>query len=175
MRSAASEGGVIPRSEPIRGGAVWYGRLYTKDMQDSTLSLRTQRAACEKKARSLGLRIVADFIDHESGRPDDREGWRDLIAEGRDRKTRRFDTVIMYTTSRPSRVLLTTVAAERELDRLGIQVHYSFDEGDRMTPEGLLARQILQALQDMERSARAASTRRGRMRADAKKGATRAD
>ena len=146
----------MPTSGRVTGGAAWYGRISTKDLQDPTLSFPTQRAACDEKARSLGLRIVADFTDQESGRRNDREGWGDLIAEARDRQNRRFDAVIVYTTSRLGRDLLNALAAERELDRLGIHVHYSVDAGDPTTPEGLLMRRMFQALDqyDVERLGR---------------------
>ena len=81
---------------------AWYGRLSTKDKQDPTLSFPSQREACATKAAELGGRIVCDFTDQETGRRDDRAGWGELIREAKERDARRFDAVIVYSTSRLS-------------------------------------------------------------------------
>jgi site-specific DNA recombinase len=93
---------------------AWYGRLSTKDKQDPTLSFRSQREACERKAPELGGRIVYEFTDQESGRRDDRAAWSELIREAKERDARRFDAVVIYATSRLSRDLFRALAYERE-------------------------------------------------------------
>jgi site-specific DNA recombinase len=128
----------------------WYGRLSTKDKQDPTLSFPSQREACERKIAELGGQIACDFTDQETGRRDDRHAWSELIAEARDRETRRFDGVVIYSTSRLSRDLFHALAFERELSRAGVQVYYAIAAGDQTSPEGRLTRHLFQALDQFE-------------------------
>jgi len=129
---------------------AWYGRLSTKDKQDPTLSFPSQRGACEHKIRELAGQIVCDFTDQESGRRDDREAWSELVAEARERETRRFDSVVIYSTSRLARDLFHALAFERELARAGVQVYYAIAAGDQTSPEGRLMRHLFQALDQFE-------------------------
>ncbi len=85
---------------------AWYGRLSTKDKQDSTLSFPSQREACARKVEEIGGGIAVEFTDQESGRRDDREAWSELVREARDHDRRRFDAVVIYSTSRLARDLL---------------------------------------------------------------------
>jgi DNA invertase Pin-like site-specific DNA recombinase len=96
---------------------AWYGRLSTKDKQDPTLSFPSQREICATKAAELGGEIVCDFTDQEAGRRDDRAGWSDLLREAKERDVRRFDAVIIYSTSRLSRDLFHALTYEREMTR----------------------------------------------------------
>src|SRR5580658_8572493 len=125
---------------------AWYGRLSSKDKQDPTLSFPSQRTECARKVSELAGRIVCDFTDQETGRRDDREAWSELIAEARDRETRRFDAVVIYSTSRLARDLFHALAFERELARAGVQVYFAIAAGDQTSPEGRLMRHLFQAL-----------------------------
>src|SRR6266508_3725272 len=100
---------------------AWYGRLSTKDKQDPTLSFPSQRETCERKVEELGGRIVADLTDQESGRRDDRAAWSELVREARDPERRRFDAVVIYSTSRLARDLFRALAYERELARARVR------------------------------------------------------
>jgi site-specific DNA recombinase len=140
---------------------AWYGRLSTKDKQDPTLSFPSQREACEHKASELGGQIVRDFTDQESGRREDREAWSELVAEARDRDTRRFDAVVIYSTSRLARDLFHALAFERELARAGVQVYYAIAAGDPTSPEGRLMRHLFQALDQFEVEKLGREVRRG--------------
>ncbi len=140
---------------------AWYGRLSTKDKQDPTISFPSQREACERKAAELGGRIVCEFTDQESGRRDDRVAWSDLVREARDRDARRFDGVVIYSTSRLSRDLFHALAYERELARAGVQVYYSIAAGDQTSPEGRLMRHLFQALDQFEVEKLGREVRRG--------------
>jgi site-specific DNA recombinase len=140
---------------------AWYGRLSTKDKQDPTLSFPSQRAECERKISELTGRIVCDFTDQETGRRDDRQAWSELIAEARDRETRRFDAVVIYSTSRLARDLFHALAFERELDRAGVQVYYAIAAGDQTSPEGRLTRHLFQALDQFEVEKLSREVRRG--------------
>ncbi len=140
---------------------AWYGRLSTKDKQDPTLSFPSQRKECERKASELAIELVCDFTDQETGRRDDRRAWSELIAEARDRDTRRFHAVVIYHTSRLSRELFHALAYERELKRLGVQVYYALAAGDQTTPEGKLMRHMFQALDQFEVEKLSREVRRG--------------
>ena len=83
----------------------------------------------------LGGRIVCDFTDQETGRRDDRVGWSELIREAKEPEARRFDAVIVYSTSRLSRELFHALAYERELARAGVEVFYARSAGDQTSPE----------------------------------------
>jgi DNA invertase Pin-like site-specific DNA recombinase len=140
---------------------AWYGRLSTKDKQDPTISFPSQREACEGKAAELGGRIVCDFTDQETGRRDDREAWSELVREARDRDARRFDGVVIYSTSRLSRDLFHALAFEREPARAGVQVYYTIAAGDQTSPEGRLMRHMFQALDQFEVEKLGREVRRG--------------
>jgi site-specific DNA recombinase len=140
---------------------AWYGRLSTKDKQDPTLSFPSQRAECARKVSELAGRIVCDFTDQETGRRDDREAWSELLAEARDRETRRFDAVVIYSTSRLARDLFHALAFERELDRAGVQLYYAIAAGDQTSPEGRLTRHLFQALDQFEVEKLSREVRRG--------------
>ena len=144
------------------GNFAWYGRLSTMDKQDPTLSFPSQRDACSAKASELGGRIVAEFTDQESGRRDDRQGWSELVREARDREARRFDGVVIYSTSRLARDLFRALAYERELARAGLEVFYAVAAGDQTSPEGRLVRHIFQALDQFEVEKLSRETRRGK-------------
>jgi site-specific DNA recombinase len=140
---------------------AWYGRLSTKDKQDPTLSFPTQREACEHKAGELGGRIACEFTDQETGRRDDREAWSELVAEARDRDSRRFDAVVIYSTSRLARDLFHALAFERELARAGVKVYFAIAAGDQTSPEGRLMRHLFQALDQFEVEKLGREVRRG--------------
>ena len=140
---------------------AWYGRLSTKDKQDPTLSFPSQRETCERKVEELGGRIVADLTDQESGRRDDRAAWSELVREARDPERRRFDAVVIYSTSRLARDLFRALAYERELARARVEVLYAVAAGDQSSPEGRLVRHIFQALDQFEVEKLGRETRRG--------------
>ncbi len=140
---------------------AWYGRLSTKDKQDPTLSFPSQREACAAKAAELGGRIVCDFTDQETGRRDDRVGWGELIREAKERDARRFDAVVIYSTSRLSRELFHALAFEREMARAGVEIFYALTAGDQTSPEGRLIRHMFQALDQFEVEKLGREVRRG--------------
>jgi site-specific DNA recombinase len=140
---------------------AWYGRLSTKDKQDPTLSFPSQREACATKAAELGGEIVCEFTDQEAGRRDDRAGWADLLREAKEREARRFDAVIVYSTSRLSRDLFHALTYEREMTRAGVEVFYSLTAGDQTSPEGRLIHHMFQALDQFEVEKLGREVRRG--------------
>ena len=140
---------------------AWYGRLSTKDKQDPTLSFPSQREICATKAAELDGEIVCDFTDQEAGRRDDRAGWADLLREAKERDARRFNAVIIYSTSRLSRDLFHALTYEREMTRAGIEVFYALTAGDQTSPEGRLIRHMFQALDQFEVEKLGREVRRG--------------
>lgn len=140
---------------------AWYGRLSTKDKQDPTISFPSQRSECAEKVEELGGRIVCDFTDQEAGRRDDRVGWSELVREAKEPDARRFDAVIVYSTSRLSRELFHALAYERELARAGVEVFYARSAGDQTSPEGRLIRHMFQALDQFEVEKLGREVRRG--------------
>lgn len=148
------------KQQPSRRFA-WYGRLSTKDKQDSTLSFPSQKKECAKKVAELDGRIVCEFTDQDRGRRDDRVGWGELVREAKEPDTRRFDAVIIYSTSRLSRDLFYAQAYERELARAGVEVYYALSSGDQTSPEGRLVRHLFQALDQFDVEKLGREVRRG--------------
>jgi DNA invertase Pin-like site-specific DNA recombinase len=118
------------------GRFAFYGRLSTTDKQDPLLSFPSQRKACERKVAELGGEISCEFTDQESGAKQERPGWSALTAEAGDVEGRRFDAVVIYSTSRLARDRLYAALFERELKKVGVAIHYATGAGDPETPEG---------------------------------------
>jgi DNA invertase Pin-like site-specific DNA recombinase len=122
---------------------------------------RRLRGASEVKAAEIGGHLVCDFTDQETGRREDRLAWGELVSEAREPDTRRFDAVVIYSTSRLSRDLFHALAFERELARAGVQVYYAIAAGDQTSPEGRLMRHMFQALDQFEVEKLGREVRRG--------------
>ena len=140
---------------------AFYGRLSTTDKQDPALSFPSQRKACERKAVELGGEVVCEFTDQESGAKQDRPGWGALTHEARDVEGRRFDAVLVYSTSRLARDRLHAALFERELQRVGVPIHYATGAGDPTTPEGQMFIGMQQLWDEFERSKLRRETKRG--------------
>lgn len=80
-----------------------YARISTRDKQDPSLSFPSQFEEGRKRVAEMGGSVICEFTDEQTGADDDRPGWSELIAEARDRTNRRFDGVVLYSTSRLSR------------------------------------------------------------------------
>jgi DNA invertase Pin-like site-specific DNA recombinase len=140
---------------------AFYGRLSTTDKQDPALSFPSQLKACERKVAELGGEITVNFEDQESGAKQDRPGWSALTHEARDRDTRRFDAVVIYSTSRLARDRLVAALYERDLSRVGVSIHYATGAGDPSTPEGSMFIGMQQLWDEYEREKLARETKRG--------------
>jgi len=138
-----------------------YLRVSTTDKQDPALSFPSQLKACDRKAAELGGEITASFDDQESGAKQDRPGWSALTHEARDRDTRRFDAVVIYSTSRLARDRLVAALYERELSKVGVSIHYATGAGDPDTPEGSLFIGMQQLWDEFERNKLSRETKRG--------------
>jgi site-specific DNA recombinase len=141
---------------------AWYGRVSNADIQNPSLSFPSQLKACERRVRELGGEIVAEFQDAESGARSDRPGWSALLHEAKDAATRRFDTVIAYSTSRVSRKQLDALFFERELRKAGVEILFATGApADPTSAEGVLQLQIGRAFDEFERNRLARETKRG--------------
>lgn len=140
---------------------AFYGRLSTTDKQDPALSFPSQRKACERKVADLGGEITCEFSDQESGAKQDRPGWSALTQEARDVEGRRFDAVVIYSTSRLARDRLYAALFERELQKVGVAIHYAMGAGDPETPEGKVFIGMQQLWDQFERDKLSRETKRG--------------
>jgi DNA invertase Pin-like site-specific DNA recombinase len=84
-----------------------------------------------------------------------------LTAEARDREGRRFDAVVIYSTSRLARDRLHAALFERELRRVGVPIHYATGARDPSTPEGSLMIGMQQLWDEFERNRLSRETKRG--------------
>jgi DNA invertase Pin-like site-specific DNA recombinase len=140
---------------------AWYGRVSSTDRQDPALSFPSQLAACRRKATELGGVVTCEFTDQLSGAKADRPGWAALVTEARRVTARRFDSVVIYATSRLARDRLYAALFERELQNVGVSIYYAVGAGDPATPEGMLFIGMQQLWDEFERLKLARETRRG--------------
>jgi DNA invertase Pin-like site-specific DNA recombinase len=140
---------------------AFYGRLSTTDKQDPALSFPSQRKACEQKVRELGGKITREFTEQESGSHDDRPRWSELTQEARDREGRGFDAVVIYSTSRLARDVYLASMYHRELQAVGVPIHYASGGGDADTPERKVLLVMQQAFDQYEREKLSRETKRG--------------
>lgn len=134
---------------------AFYGRLSTDDRQDITLARPSQFEACERKVVAQGGEVTCEFFDQESGAHADRPDLGKLLAEARNRDTRRFDRVVIFQTSRLARDRVDAALFERRLKRSGVPVSY-VKGGDSEIEIG-----IHQAIDQHMRSHLKEETRRG--------------
>jgi site-specific DNA recombinase len=134
---------------------AFYGRLSTDDRQDVTLARPSQLRECQKKVAGLEGEITAEWFDVESGSHDQRPGLLELIAEARDPATRRFDGVVVYSTSRLARDRVDAALFERDLRRLDVPVTYASGGSSPLEIA------IKQAIDEHERTQIKIETRRG--------------
>ncbi len=117
----------------------------SKDRHD--VSIDAQRRDLQTLATTKLHKIVAEFADAvESGKDDDRPGFRDLIAAVRNPR-RGWDTLLVLDTSRIARRRHLAMMFERECERFGIRLIYkSLPETDPITE--MLLKSILQAMDE---------------------------
>ncbi len=137
-----------------------YLRLSTTDKQDPALSFPSQLKGCQHKAVEHGGEVACEFTDQESGAKQDRPGWSQLLHEARDRDSRRFDAVVIYSTSRLARDRFVAALFERELRDVTVPIHYATGAGDPDTPEGALFVGMQQLWDEFERNKLARETKR---------------
>jgi site-specific DNA recombinase len=84
-------------------------------------------------------------------------------------RSRRFDAVVIYGTSRLARDRFLAALYDRELRKVDVAIHYATGAGDSSTPEGQLMIGMQQLWDEFERTKLARETKRG-MREAAEQG-----
>lgn len=122
--------------------------LYLRSSKDRhDVSLDAQRRDLQALAKAKQHRVVAEFADAvESGKDDDRQGFRDLIEALRNPR-RGWDTLLVLDTSRIARRRHLAMMFERECEKHQVRLVYkSLPETDPITE--MLLKSILQAMDE---------------------------
>ena len=128
--------------------AIIYARVST-EMQEEGRSLEFQIKKCEDFCQMSGYKLKEVIQDVESGGNDNREGFLKLQQEI---KKKSFDVLVVYESSRISRITLTMLNFVLELQKSNIKfVSISQSEINTTTPTGMLFFQIFAVLADYER------------------------
>ena len=128
--------------------AIIYARVST-EMQEEGRSLEFQIKKCEDFCKISGYKLKKVIQDVESGGNDNREGFLELQQEI---KKKSFDVLVVYESSRISRITLTMLNFVLELQKSNIKfVSISQAEINTTTATGMLFFQIFAVLADYER------------------------
>ena len=128
--------------------AIIYARVST-EIQEEGRSLEFQIRKCEDFCKMSGYKLKEVIQDVESGGNDNREGFLKLQQEI---KKKSFDVLVVYESSRISRITLTMLNFVLELQKSNIKfVSISQSEINTTTPTGMLFFQIFAVLADYER------------------------
>ena len=128
--------------------AIIYARVST-EMQEEGRSLEFQIRKCEDFCKMSGYKLKEVIQDVESGGNDNREGFLKLQQEI---KKKSFDVLVVYESSRISRITLTMLNFVLELQKSDIKfISISQSEINTTTPTGMLFFQIFAVLADYER------------------------
>ena len=127
--------------------AIIYARVST-EMQEEGRSLEFQIRKCEDFCKMSDYKLKEVIQDVESGGNNNREGFIKLQQEI---KKKSFDVLVVYESSRISRIILTTLNFILELQKSDIKfVSISQPEINTTTPTGMLFFQIFAVLADYE-------------------------
>lgn len=128
--------------------AIAYCRVSTI-MQEEGRSLEFQIKKCQDFCEFQNYDLVEVIQDVESGGKDDREGFLKLRERVR---TKTFDVLVVFESSRISRVTLTMLDFVLELQKNNIHfISISQPELNTTTPTGMLFFQIQSSLSEYER------------------------
>ena len=128
--------------------AIIYARVST-EMQEEGRSLEFQIRKCEDFCKYNNYTVKEVIQDVESGGNDNREGFLKLQKEI---KKKSFDVLVVYESSRISRITLTMLNFVLELQKSEIKfISISQSEINTTTPSGMLFFQIFAVLADYER------------------------
>lgn len=134
------------KNEELR--AVAYCRVSTI-IQEEGRSLEFQIKKCQDFCELKGYNLIEIIEDVESGGNDKREGFLLLLDKI---KNKEFDVLVVYESSRISRVTLTMLNFVLELQKSNIHfVSISQPELNTTTPTGMLFFQIQATLSEYER------------------------
>lgn len=128
--------------------AIIYARVST-EMQEEGRSLEFQIRKCEDFCKYNNYTVKEVIQDVESGGNDNREGFLRLQKEI---KKKSFDVLVVYESSRISRITLTMLNFVLELQKSDIKfISISQSEINTTTATGMLFFQIFAVLADYER------------------------
>ena len=128
--------------------AIIYARVST-EMQEEGRSLEFQIRKCEDFCKYNNYTVKEVIQEVESGGNDNREGFLKLQKEI---KKKSFDVLVVYESSRISRITLTMLNFVLELQKSDIKfISISQSEINTTTPSGMLFFQIFAVLADYER------------------------
>jgi site-specific DNA recombinase len=129
---------------------VIYARISVA--QEAAVSLERQQEAAEQYAKARGWQVVGVFKDDgisaSRNKPEDRAGWRDLLAS-----PLKYDAVIIWKIDRLSRKLLDFLHADEALQERKAGLVGVEDPIDMTTPQGRAFAQILAVFGLMEADA----------------------
>lgn len=139
--------------------AVIYARISVTS--DESVSITRQIEAAEQYAAARGWQVVGTFTDDgvsaTHNRPQDREGWRELLAS-----SQKFDAVIIWKIDRLARSTLDFLTAHEAVQGRGAGIVGVEDPIDMTTAQGELFATILAAFARAEAAAIAARVRAAR-------------
>lgn len=128
--------------------AIIYARVST-EIQEEGRSLEFQIRKCEDFCKYNNYTVKEVIQDVESGGNDNREGF---LKFQKEIKKKSFDVLVVYESSRISRITLTMLNFVLELQKSDIKfISISQSEINTTTPTGMLFFQIFAVLADYER------------------------
>lgn len=118
-------------------------------MQEEKDSLKYQIEKCKDYCRLHSLDVVKEISDVDSGGKDNRKGFLELQKEV---ELKSFDVLVVYESSRVSRIMLTMIKFVLRLQEKDIKfISISQPELNTTTPNGMLFFQIQSSLAEYER------------------------
>lgn len=127
---------------------IIYARVSTV-MQEDKESLDFQIKKCKDYCKLHNLKVIEVLQDVESGGKDNREGFLELMEKI---KTKKFYAVVVFETSRISRITRTLINFVYELEKNEIRfISISQPELTTTTPTGMMFFQIQATLSEYER------------------------
>ncbi|AXE38832.1 recombinase family protein [Acidipropionibacterium virtanenii] len=140
------------------GRCVLYARLSVT--KEESVSIARQLQSCRRHAEARGWAVVGEFVDDgvsaTASRPEDRHGWRALLAAGE------FDAVIIWKVDRLARRVLDFLHADETLQSRGAGLVAVDDPIDMTSPQGRAFAVMLAVFGEMEAEAIRARVRAAR-------------
>lgn len=137
---------------------VLYARLSIT--KEESVSISRQLQSCRQYAEARGWEIVGEFVDDgvsaTSNRPEERRGWRSLLA------ARDFEAVIIWKVDRLARRVLDFLHADETLQKRGAGLVAVDDPIDMTSPQGRAFAVMLAVFGEMEAEAIRARVRAAR-------------
>ena len=141
----------VPLGHPLIGvmkakRAAIYARVSTdENRQDPETQLRELRDFAERR----GFEVVGEYIDHASGKTEERANYKRLLEDAR---RRRLDVVLVWRYDRFARSTVALVNALAEFRSLGVDFVSLQENVDTTTPQGELIFSIMASLAQFESS-----------------------